>query len=283
MTVEFRPISDAIGAEILGVDLAKPVAPETFREIRKIWLAHNIILFRRQIMTPEQQIAFSRHFGEIELHTLSDYQMPGYPEIFINSNVVVNGKPVGAQKSGRFWHSDSQFLRIPSAGTLLFAKEVPPEEGDTLYANMYQAYDTLPEKTKKRIEGLKATYSRVKAWEIGYKNRAPMTPEQKAKFPDVTHPLVRTHPETGRRALYIGAWEERVRVEGLPAAEGEALGKELYDWAIQPRFAYAHHWEVGDLIVWDNRCAMHCAMPFDESKYRRLMHRCTIVGTVPSL
>lgn len=283
MTVEFKPISNAIGAEILGVDISKPVPPETFAEIRRIWLDNNIILFRGVDWTPDEQIAFSKNFGEIEMHTLSDYHMPGKPEIFINSNVVVNGKPVGAQKSGRFWHSDSQFLAVPSSATLLFAREVPPVEGDTLYANMYRAYEELPAAMKKRIEGLKATYSRVKAWEIGYKNRAPMTPEQKARFPDVTHPIVRTHPETGRRALYIGAWEERVRIEGLPADEGEALGKELYAWAIQPRFVYGHHWETGDLIVWDNRCSMHCALPFDESKYRRLMHRCTVVGTVPAL
>lgn len=283
MGVEFRRLSDAIGAEVLGVDISKPLADETVAGIRKIWLDHNIILFRGQDLSPEQQIAFSRHFGEIELHTLSAHHMPGYPEVFINSNIVRDGKPIGAQKSGRTWHSDSQFLEIPSSATILHAREAPDEAGDTLYANMYAAYEALPEATRRRITGLHGVYSRVKSWAIDYPHRQPLTVGQQAALPDVTHPIVRSHPETGRKALYIGNLSELVRIVELPEEEGWALAQELHAFATEPRFVYAHHWAVGDVIVWDNRCTMHRATPFDEDRYRRLMHRTTIQGDRPFL
>jgi alpha-ketoglutarate-dependent taurine dioxygenase len=281
MGLAFRRLSRALGAEILNVDLARPMDAETRRELRRVWLDHNILLFKGQDLTPEQQIAFSRTIGDLELHTFSANRMPDYPEIFVNSNIVVNGQPLGAQKSGRFWHSDSQFLKLPSMATILYAREAPPEGGDTAYANMCAAYDALDAATRALIAGLTATFSRIKSWEVGYKNRAPMTEEQKRMFPDVTHPLVRVHPETGRKALYVGSHEERVRIEGLPAAEGEALARRLYDHATEARFVYRHHWDEGDVILWDNRSTMHCALPFDEAKYRRLMYRTTIQGDAP--
>lgn len=281
MGLQYRRLSEVMGAEIVGVDLARPMRDETQHQIRRVWLDHNILLFKNQDLTPEQQIAFSRRIGDIEVHTLSANRMPGYPEIFINSNIVVNGKPLGAQKSGRFWHSDSQFLKLPSMATILYAREVPPVDGDTAYANMYAAYEALPEATKLRIDRLTATFSRVKSWEVGYKNRAPLSQEERRMFPDVTHPLVRVHPETKRKALYIGSNEERVRIEGLPAGEGEALAKELFEHATHPRFVYQHHWDEGDIVIWDNRCTMHSALPFDEDKYRRLMYRTTVKGDTP--
>ena len=280
MDLEVRKLSPVIGAEISGVDLSKPLARETFGQIRKIWLDRNIILFRGQDLSPEQQIVFSRHFGEIELHTLSAYHMHGHPEIFINSNLVKDGKPVGAQKSGRAWHSDSQFLPLPSSATILHAREVPDEEGDTQYANMYAAFEALPEATKSRIAGLRGVYSRVKSWAINYPHREPLTEEQKAALPEATHPIVRTHPETGRKALYIGSVSELVRIVGLPEEE-QSLAQELFDFATDSRFVYAHQWRVGDVIVWDNRCTMHKANPFDEERYIRLMHRTTICGDTP--
>lgn len=281
MGIDFKPLNEAIGAEILSVDLSRPLDPATFRDIRRIWLDHNIILFREQDLMPEHMIAFCRLLGSIEYHTLSDYQLPGYPEVFIITNMELAGRPMGAQKAGRFWHSDSQFLAVPSAGTFLYAKKVPEEGGETFYANMYAAYESLSDNLKARIDPLRATFSRVKSWEIAYTNRAPMTEEQKAAFPDVTHPVIRTHPESGRTALYIGSWQERVRIEDLPEDEGETLGRVLLEHATGPEFVYGHRWKVGDAILWDNRCAMHCAMPFDESRDRRLMHRVTLKGSVP--
>ena len=209
--------------------------------------------------------------------------MPGYPEIFINSNAVKDGRPIGAQKSGRTWHSDSQFLEVPSSGTILHAREVPDEGGDTLYANMYAALEALPDETKERITGLRGRYSRAKSWVIAYSHREPLTEAQKAAFPEVDHPIVRTHPVTGRKALYIGSLSELVKIVGLPADESRSLSRELFEFATQPRFVYTHRWLVGDVIVWDNRCTMHKANPFDEGRYRRLMHRTTIRGDAPVL
>ena len=157
---------------------------------------------------------------------------------------------------------------------------MPDEHGDTLYANLYAAFEALPETTKRRIIGLRGVYSRVKSWGIDYPHRKPLTAEQKAALPEVSHPIVRTHPETGRKALYIGARSELVRIEGLPETE-QSLADELFEFATQPRFVYAHHWQVGDVIVWDNRCTMHKANAFDEARYRRRMHRTTICGDLP--
>jgi alpha-ketoglutarate-dependent taurine dioxygenase len=163
---------------------------------------------------------------------------------------------------------------------LLYAREVPPEGGDTLFTNMYAAYEALPEEKKKRIDGLRVLHSRVKAYPLSYPERAPMTEEEKARVPDVTHLLVRTHPEAGRKALFVGgnvAWE----IVGLPLAEGQALIRELREFAIQERFVYRHHWKLGDAILWDNRSTMHCATAFDEERYRRVMHRTTVEGDEP--
>ncbi len=283
MKVEFRPLDGPLGAEIVNVDIGRPLDAETYRQVREIWLDHCIVLFRNRDLDPDQLVAFGRPWGEIELHTLSAYHKPGRPEVFINSNIVKDGKPLGAQKSGRFWHSDSQFLKIPSSATILHAKQVPLEEGDTQYANMYLAYEALPEETKERITGLEGIYSRVKSWTVAYANRKPMSEAEKARFPDVVHPIVRTHPETGRKALYIGSLTELKEIVGLPRAEGDALAQQLFDVATQDRFVYAHHWAAGDTIVWDNRCTLHRALPFDEEKYGRLMHRVTIQGDAPVL
>src|SRR4051812_44552239 len=154
--IGFRRLCDAIGAEIVGVDLNRPIDDRVFRQIHQAWLDNNILLFRGQTeLTPEAQIAFSRRFGELEIHTLPQYTLPEHPEIFVVSNVLVGGKNVGAARSGRNWHSDGQYNKEPSAGSLLMAKEVPPEKGDTMFANMYAAYDALSEAMKQRIAGLK--------------------------------------------------------------------------------------------------------------------------------
>jgi alpha-ketoglutarate-dependent taurine dioxygenase len=280
MGVSFRPLTDAIGAEIQGVDLAAPIDGETFDRIHGVWLERTILLFRRQQMSPDQQIAFTRRLGTLEMHTLPQYTLADHPEIFVVSNVMEEGRPIGAPKSGRHWHSDSQYLPRPSAGSLLYAREVPLEGGDTLFTNMFAAYEALPEETKKQIAGLRVLHSRVKAYPLSYPDRAPMTEEEKARVPDVIHPLVRTHPETGRKALFVGgnvAWE----IVGMPLEEGQALIRELRDFATQERFVYRHHWEVGDAILWDNRSTMHCATAFDEERYRRVMHRTTVEGDEP--
>jgi taurine dioxygenase len=281
VTIEVKPITSYIGAEISGADLSKPLSDSDFADIHQAWLDHTILLFRGQEkMGPAEHIAFSRRFGPSDAHSIPKWTLPGFPEIAVVSNVVENGRNIGAPKSGRTWHSDGQYLPVPAKGSVLVAREVPPEKGDTLFANMYQVYGELDPAQRARAEGKYVLHSRVKAWPISYPERPPLTAEEIAKLPDVVHPLVRTHPETRRQALYSGGnigWE----IVGEPFEESHQFLKELRAFATQPRFVYAHKWKAGDVILWDNRCAMHCATTFDEENHRRVMHRTHIAGDLP--
>lgn len=280
MGITVTPLTPDMAAEVAGIDLAEDLPQSAIEQVRKAWLDHLVLVFRNQSLTPEQQARFTLRLGELEMHTVEEYKHPDEPSIFIISNIRRNGRYVGAPKSGRHWHSDSQFLPVPSAGSLLYGVKVPPEGGDTLFANLYAAYDALSDDMKARIENLRTICSRVKAWPISYPNRPPLTDEQKAKLPDVEHPLVRTHPETGRKCLYIGGnvvWE----IVGMPYEEGRALLDDLRAHATKEEFTYRHKWRRGDAVLWDNRCTLHTATPFDEDRYERLMHRATMVGSVP--
>lgn len=280
MGLSVIPVAEVMAAEIKGVDLSRDLGQDEIDAIRAAWLQFTVLIFRGQQLTPERQVAFTRRLGELENHTVQEFTHPDVPEVFIISNIVQEGRHVGAPKSGRHWHSDSQFLAVPSAGSLLYGLQVPPEGGDTLFANMYAAYDALSDTMKRRIDGLETVCSRVKAWPISYPSRPPLTEDQKARLPDVIHPLVRIHPETGRKSLYIGGnvvWE----IVGLPYAEGRALLDELRAHATQDRFTYSHRWQTGDAVMWDNRCTLHSATPFDEARFDRLMHRTTMRGSAP--
>ena len=172
-------------------------------------------------------------------------------------------------------------MKRPPNASFLFAKEVPPKKGETLFANMYAAYEALSDTMKRRIDGLKINHSRIRAYSIYHPERPPLTDEQQAQVPDVQHPLVRTHPETGRKALYVGGAQHGGTVVGMPLDKSADLIEELRAFATQPRFVYTHSWMPGDAILWDNRCTMHCATPFDEDKYRRIMYRTQIAGDIP--
>lgn len=281
MSLQTRPLQPTVGAEIVGIDLADPVDDATFAEIKKAWLDRSILLFRNQHrLTHEQHIAFSKRFGELEVFTLRQYTHQDFPQLFVISNLTrEDGKPIGAQVSP-IWHTDSQFLEEPSMASLLLAKEVPNVGADTLFASMFSVYDALPEATKKKIDGLQVSHSRIRAYPSNYPDRPPLTEEEKTRVPDVTHPLVRRHPETGRKALYIGD-STAPEIIGMPKAESDTLIRELLDFATQDRFVYRHKWKVGDAILWDNRSTIHCATPYDVKTERRLMYRTTIVGDRP--
>ena len=279
MTIDIRPLSDALGAEISGVDLSADIAEETFAEIRQAWLDHCLLLFRGVDWTAEQQIAFTRRFGPLHIMTPLQYNLPDHPEIFRISNLVEQGKDVGLRRAGWGWHSDGEDKQIPNAGSLLYAIEVPPEGGDTGFANMYRAYQALPEAIRAKIEGRRVRTSRIELHHVHYPLMPALTEEDKRNRPDMYHPIVREHSETGRRSLYVGRWA--VDIEGLPRAESRELITYLQQFAIQPAFVYLHRWRVGDALLWDNRCLLHCAMPFDDDKHRRHMHRTTLEGTVP--
>ena len=282
--MEISQLSDAIGAEISGVDLGN-VDPGTFERIRNVFHEHQILLFRNQDITIEDHIAFSQNFGPLEVHISKDSLHKDHDEILLVSNAKEKGKYIGVENAGDSWHSDLSYMPEPSLGSLLYALEVSENGGDTEWLTMYDAYDTLPEKTKKRIDGLKARHSFNR-----YKNKRVGIPKQrqqdgkeryeKISPPDVFHPVVRTHPDTGRKALYVSP---RFTIGILDGSEDEAqeLLDELIEHTIQPKFIYHHEWKVGDLMMWDNRCTLHLAcrgIPEDQIRH---MHRTTISGDVP--
>jgi alpha-ketoglutarate-dependent taurine dioxygenase len=275
-----RPMSDALGVEIIGIDLSEPISDDDFNKIYRAWIDATVVLFREQRITPEQQLEFARRFGRIMNYIKHGNAHASYPEILVLSNIKENGEPIGAAVSGRYWHSDGHYFREPPAASILYALEVPAKGGDTWFGNMYAAYDALPSETKRRLEGLKVVISRVQSRPYNYPEKPPVTEAERAAWPDMPQPLVRTHPVSGRKALYVGGnvpW----RIPGMQDVESAELVTELQEFAIQPRFTYAHRWRAGDLIVWDNRSAMHKATGYDEINDRRLMHRVTIAGDVP--
>ena len=280
MTLQLENLTPFIGTAVHGIDLRDPVSDADFAVLRDALNQRSLLLFRGQQIDEAQHVAFSRHFGTLLGHVLTQFLKKEHPEVYVLSNVSENGKPIGNHKEGWNWHSDLSYKAEPSLGALLYAVEVPPVEGDTFFASMHAAYDALPEATKTRIRHLTATHSYANYYGKAFADRNPLTPEQLAATPDVVHPLVRTHPETGRLSLYVGQ-DVVKKIDGLPGDESTQLLAELNEHAISPQFSYRHQWLAGDLLVWDNRCTMHRATPYDDMKYRRVMHRTTVAGDRP--
>jgi alpha-ketoglutarate-dependent taurine dioxygenase len=264
---------------VIGADLAQPMDEATFAEIERAWTRHSILVFRDARMSPEQHVAFTRRFGALHIMEPLQYNLAGHPEIFVVSNVEEGGKALGMKRAGWGWHSDGEDKALPNAGSFLYALELPPEGGDTLFADMYGAFESLPADVRRSILGKKACFSRVRLHHVHYPHLPALTEEDKRKRPDVWHPVTRRHPRSGWTALYVGRWASEV--EGMPEAEGAELIRHLQEFSVQAEFVYRHRWRPGDAVLWDNRCAQHCATPFDDEKYRRHMHRTTIEGEVP--
>ena len=277
--VEIRPIQGSFGAEVFGLDLSRDLPDAEFRRIERAWFDASFLVFRDLAMTPEQHIAFTRRFGPLHIMTPLHYNHPEHPEVMVLTNLEEGGKPLGIRRAGMGWHSDGEDKRIPNAASMLYAHVIPDEGGDTLFADMYAAYAGLPADVKQRIAGRRARFSRIDMHHVHYPHEPALTEEQKRERPDVFHPLVRTHPRSGRRSLYIGRWARDV--EGMDADEGRALIEQLFAYASGERFVYRHAWRVHDAVLWDNRCMLHCATPFDEARYTRFMHRTTLEGDVP--
>ena len=281
-----KPSGAALGAEILGVDLSREVDEPTFQQIVNALHEHEVIWFRNQNLTPEQHIAFSRRFGPLEHHVRQDRCRPGYPEIFVVSNIIENGKPIGSQDAGFFWHSDLCYAGRPSRGSLFYAREVPMEKGeprgDTLFSSMTAVYDVLPEEIKQKLAGRKAVNSYMHGYSRERKSgaRPELTEEQKRKTPDMEHPAVRTHPYTGKKCLFVNEGYT-TRIVGMDEAESAALLAELFALIKDHRFVYRHRWQVGDFLIWDNCAVQHRAVLDYELPQRRLMERTTVAGTVP--
>ena len=279
---EIRPLAGRVGAEIIGVDLRLPLHDEDFASIHRAHLDHHVLVFRDQRITPEQQIDFSRRFGVLQIHVLKQFLLTGHPEILIVSNIVENGQPVGLGDAGKYWHSDLSYKELPSLGSMLHAQELPSEGGDTLFADMHRAWDTLPAALRQAVDGKQAVHSYTARYSEG-RNAANWRPtlsaEQLAQVVTVTHPVVRTHPENGRKALFVSEGFT-THIVGLPADESRDLLQQLYAHSVRDEHVYRHQWQPHDMVFWDNRSLIHLAAGCPDH-LRRKLYRTTIQGNAP--
>ncbi len=277
-----QPFTAPLGAEIIDIDLAKPLNNADFSRVKRTFLDHSVVVFRNQRISPEQHVAFSRRFGKLQIHVLKEFLHKTHPEILIVSNVIENGKPIGLGDAGRYWHSDLSYKEIPSLGSLLHAQELPSEGGDTLFANMYKAYESLSAEIKQRIDGKRAAHSYLKKYDdLRHQGnwRSPLSAEQVAQVPEVWQPIVTVHPETGRKALFVSEGFT-TRIEGLSDEESNSLLSVLFQHSTQAENVYRHQWQSDDLLFWDNRATIHLA-PGCPAHLRRTMYRTTVEGSRP--
>jgi len=288
--VEFRPTGVPVGIEVIGVDLAQPLDANTFRAIEGAFDGNGVLFFRGQHLTPEQLLAFSRRFGTLEKHVRNEYALPSYPEIHLISNVKEGERSIGSAYAGDDWHTDLCFMKRPSRCSLLYAVEVPMKDGrvlgNTEFASAAYAYDTLGDELKARVLGRRGVFQYHRAQERKRRQRAhdhprpELTPEQKAATPDVTQPMVRTHPVTGRKCLYVNQ-TYTFGIEGESEDSAQPLLRALYAHITRPEHVYRHSWRVGDLLMWDNCLTQHKAITDYALPQRRLMHRTSVEGTEP--
>ena len=270
---DVTPLSNVIGAEVRGVDVSNSIDDVTFARIRAVWLEHLVLLFRQQRLDDAALVRFTSRFGELEEAPLFQGRrfVDAHPEVMIVSNVVVGGRELGSLgNSEAFWHSDLNFVEQPPDASCLYALEVPPAGGDTGFANMYAAFETLPADLAAAIDGRQILHD-ARFNSAGYL--------REIRVPDTLHPIVRTHPETGRKALYLGR-RANARIDGLTADRSDALLDRLWRHAMAPACTWHHRWQAGDLVIWDNRCTLHRRDAFDPSQ-RRIMHRTQTRGTRP--
>ena len=278
-----RPFGAPLGAEVLGLDLSQPLSDAGFARLHRAHLDHHVLVFRDQRITPAQQIAFSRRFGPLQIHVLRQFQLADYPEILVVSNIRdETGKPIGLGDAGSYWHSDLSYKETPSLGSMLHAQELPSEGGDTLFANQHQAYDELPEALKTTIQDLRAEHSYLSKYEaLRERNpwRPALTQAQVDEVMPVVQPVVRTHPENGRKALFVSE-HFTTRIVGLPDDESRDLLQQLFEHSSTERLIYRHRWQPHDMVFWDNRSVTHLAAGCPEHLRRRL-NRTTIEGDKP--
>lgn len=282
-TFDVRRLGRTFFAEVVGLDIRHPLDDEDFARLHRAHLDHGVIVLRDQHITPEQHIAFSRRFGPLRAHSMSQFNLAGHPEILMVSNdKAPDGRALGIADAGRYWHSDMSYLPEPALGSLLYARAIPSEGGDTLFCDMSAAYAALMPEQQARFRELKAIHYFSARWEREARQglRPPQTEEERRRNPPATHPLVRTHPETGRPALYAGGFT--IGISGMPDDEAMRLLEWIEQWVTRPEFVYRHCWRLRDIVFWDNRCVMHFATPYPEAQ-RRHMHRTTIKGDAPYL
>lgn len=272
-----------LGAEIRCINLAREIDAATFHDIEQVFHDRGVIVFRDQFLTDEQHIAFSRRFGELEIHPARMYLKPGCPEILVVSNIVEDGRAIGLQDAGQYWHSDLSYIAAPSRCSLLHAIEVPMRDGvalgDTLFASAIYALETLPSAMRARLEGRSAIHGYAARYKMQQAKgtRAPLSEEELKKVPEVRHPVIRKHPWTGRETLFVNEGFTTA-IEGMEKAESDAVLRQLFDHVTRPEAIYRHHWRPGDLLMWDNGSTQHCAVADYALPLRRRMHRTTVRG-----
>jgi taurine dioxygenase len=279
--ISVRPLTAHLGAEISGVKLAKDISDDVFDAIYQAYLRYQVLLFPPQELPPGRQVEFARRFGEVQIHVMNQYHADGFPELYRLSNLDDQGRPNGRHpdKGTLYWHTDGSWRRVTGQATIIYGEVVPNIGGETHFCDMYGAYERLDPAWKSRIANLRAVhnldFSRTRRH-----GEDPMSEAQRRETPPVDHPVVRTHPETGRKCLYLGDHAESI--VGMPYAEGRALIEELNVLAVHPDLTYEHRWTPRELIVWDNRCVMHRATPYDPATQGRVVRRCTVLGEIPA-
>lgn len=288
MSIRITRLEAGLGATISDIDLSKPLTAETVVALQSAWLDHIVLVFPGQDLTDPQLLDFTRNFGELEFppskllnYSQGSGQKDDIPEeINVISNVIEDGKKIGQLGASEAkWHTDTPFVERPPSASVLHALEIPPHGGNTSFMNMYAVLEALPPELRERIEGRRCKHD-VSHTSDGVLRHDYEESKDASECPGPLHPLIRTHPETGREALYLGkrAW---AYIEGLPLSESEAVLDEIWEIATRPAFIYEHVWTQGDVVMWDNRCAMHRREAFDRSE-RRIMHRSQLQGEVPA-
>ena len=276
-----RSLTPRLGAEISGVDLTRDVAPDVFRAVYAAFLRHQVLLFPPQDVPPAAQVAFARQFGDVQVHVMSMYHADGHPELYRLSNLDAEGRPNGKHpdKGTLVWHTDGSWRRRTGQATIIYGEVVPESGGETHFCDMYGAYERLDAAWKACIAGMRAIhnldFSRTRRHGTDL-----MTEAQRREAPPVDQPIVRRHPETGRLCLYLGDHAESI--VGMPYDEGRALIEARNVLAVHADLTYEHHWQPGQLLLWDNRCVMHRATPYDPATQRRVVRRCTVLGEAPA-
>ena len=276
MVLESRVLDNGLACEIVGLRLWEHQDAQTLDQLRALWATHPVLVFRRQALSEDELAEFSARFGPLERTVRTDWASPVRAEVGLISNLKdAQGKPIGGLGDGEIqWHSDQSYMLNPATGAMLYALELPPEGGATSWVDLCAAYAGLPDRLRRGAEGRRAIFSYAKRL-AGYQGvDRTISEEAKRKTPPILHPLVHTHPITGRTALYLDS-TTAVGIDGMDETSGSALLEEIYQFATRPEFVYRHHWRVGDALLWDNGFTMHRREPFDPSA-RRLMKRTTI-------
>jgi taurine dioxygenase len=276
-----RPLTPWLGAEISGIDLAHELSEALFAALYRAFLRYQVLLFAPQELSPARQVAFGRRFGELQVHVMNQYHADGHPELYRLSNLDEQGRPSGKHpdKGTLAWHTDGSWQRVTGQATIIYGELMPETGGETHFCDMYGAYERLDARWKARIAGLRAVHN-LDFSRSRRHGEDPLTEAQRRAKPPVDHPVVRTHPETGRKCLYLGDHAEYIL--GMPYDEGRALIEELNALAVHADLTYEHRWRPRELLVWDNRCVMHRATAYDAATQPRVIRRCTVLGEVPA-